>query len=87
VTARLAGAGSPALVANRAQNHRRGGALGVQQSAGALARVVGPAVGGALFHHVGIAAPYLIGAVLVALVAVMLALDREPQPAPSGVPS
>jgi multidrug resistance protein len=76
-----------ALVANRADHQRRGGALGVQQSAGALARVVGPAAGGALFHHVGIPAPYLIGAVLVALAAVMLALDREPQPVRSGMPS
>lgn len=64
-----------ALVANRADHHRRGGALGVQQSAGALARIVGPAAGGALFHHVGIPAPYLIGAALVAMVALMLTID------------
>jgi multidrug resistance protein len=76
-----------ALVANRADRHRRGGALGVQQSAGALARVVGPAAGGALFHHVGIPAPYLIGAALVAAVAALLTLEREPQPTASGVPS
>jgi multidrug resistance protein len=76
-----------ALVANRADHRRRGGALGAQQSAGALARVVGPAAGGALFHHVGIPAPYLIGAALVALAAVTLSLDREPQQTPSGVPS
>ena len=76
-----------ALVANRADRHRRGGALGVQQSAGALARIVGPVAGGALFHHVGIPAPYLIGAALVALAAVVLTLEREPLQAPSGVPS
>ena len=51
-----------ALVANRADQGRRGGALGFQQSAGALARIVGPALGGALFEHVGTAAPYVVGA-------------------------
>jgi hypothetical protein len=40
-----------------------------------------------LFHHVGIPAPYLVGAAFVALGAVVLILEREPQPEPSGVPS
>jgi MFS family permease len=53
------------LVAGRAHDARRGGALGVQQSAGALARIVGPAMGGILFEYVGVAAPYLVGAALV----------------------
>ena len=53
------------LVAGRAHDARRGRALGFQQSAGALARIVGPAMGGILFEHVGVAAPYVVGAVLV----------------------
>jgi multidrug resistance protein len=53
------------LVAGRAHDARRGGALGFQQSAGALARIVGPAMGGILFEHVGVAAPYVVGAGLV----------------------
>src|SRR5436190_185468 len=53
------------LVAGRAHDARRGGALGFQQSAGALARIVGPAMGGILFEHVGVAAPYVVGAALV----------------------
>jgi MFS family permease len=53
------------LVAGRAQDARRGGALGFQQSAGALARIVGPAMGGILFEHVGVAAPYVVGAAMV----------------------
>jgi len=63
------GLAMPALtsvVAGRAHAHRRGGVLGVQQSAGGLARVVGPVAGGAAFQHVGLAAPYLGGAVLMA---------------------
>jgi DHA1 family tetracycline resistance protein-like MFS transporter len=73
------------LVANRADRNRRGGALGVQQSAGALARILGPAAGGALFHHVAVPAPYLVGAALVALAAAVLTLERDPQSVASGV--
>ena len=54
------------LVAGRARASQRGAVLGVQQAAGGLARVVGPLAGGALYGHVGIPAPYLAGAVLMA---------------------
>lgn len=57
-------------VAGRAGS-RRGQWLGWQQSAGGVARVIGPAVGGALFQHVGVGAPYVVGAVVV-LVALAL---------------
>jgi MFS family permease len=43
---------------------RRGEALGVQQSAGALGRVAGPLVAGALFQGIGAGAPYAVAAVL-----------------------
>jgi MFS family permease len=55
---------SPSLsasVADRAEEHRRGGALGTQQAAAALARVVGPACAGVLFH-ISVPLPYLVGA-------------------------
>ena len=55
------------LVAGRARHDRRGAVLGVQQSASALARVVGPVVGGFLFAHVGVGAPYAAGAALAVL--------------------
>ena len=42
----------------------RGEALGVNQSAGALGRIVGPLIAGALFEHVGLGAPYLFAALL-----------------------
>jgi MFS family permease len=45
-------------------SHRRGEALGVQQSAGALGRVAGPLVAGALFQALGPGAPYVVAAVL-----------------------
>ena len=45
--------------------------LGWQQSAGGLARVAGPVAAGVLFEQVGVAAPYVVGAVLV-LVALAL---------------
>ena len=68
------------LVAGRAPEHRRGAVLGVTQSAGSLARVIGPLLGGVLFEHAGIPAPYLAGAGFVALglVLVTVAVQREP---------
>jgi len=55
-------------------SERRGQALGVQQSAGGLARSVGPALAGYLFGR-SVPAPYLVGAALVG-VAVLLVTDR-----------
>jgi DHA1 family tetracycline resistance protein-like MFS transporter len=66
-----------AMVAGRVPADRRGGALGVQQAAGGLARVVGPVVGGVAFAQLGPPAPYLIGAGLAVLAVGVLA-------APSG---
>lgn len=57
---------SPALtslVAEAAGHRRRGALLGMQQSANALARVVGPVAGGALFGW-ATGAPYVLAAVL-----------------------
>jgi MFS family permease len=54
-------------VAGVVVSRRRGEALGVQQSAGALGRVSGPLLAGALFQGVGPGAPYLVAAVLAAL--------------------
>ncbi|MEY2407224.1 MAG: transporter, family, tetracycline resistance protein [Acidimicrobiaceae bacterium] len=64
-------------VAGRARRDRRGATLGFQQSAGGLARVVGPLLGGALFQHVGIASPYVVGAGL-AVVALVFVPSRTP---------
>jgi DHA1 family tetracycline resistance protein-like MFS transporter len=54
-------------VAGQAGARRRGGALGLQQAAGGLARVVGPLAGGFVFQHIGVPVPYVAGAVLAVL--------------------
>jgi MFS family permease len=70
-------------VSTTAGEERRGEALGYQQSATALARVIGPPIAGLLFDHVGIPAPYLLGAMLsVAAIGVLLS-DRGRVPAPA----
>jgi MFS family permease len=58
--------------AGRVPGDRRGQALGLQQSAGGLARVVGPAGAGLLFGHVGVAVPFLVGASLVGAALVLV---------------
>ena len=61
------------MVAGGAHQDRRGAVLGFQQSASALARVIGPILGTALFGHVSTGAPFTAGAVL-AVLAVALTL-------------
>jgi MFS family permease len=64
-----------ALVANSADDDRRGEMLGVQQSASAFARVIGPPLAGLAFDGIGIGAPYTLGAML-CLAAVVVASKR-----------
>ncbi|MDQ6613870.1 MAG: MFS transporter [Actinomycetota bacterium] len=59
-------------LAGRADPARRGEVLGAQQSAGGLARVVGPLLGGILFQRVGPGAPYIAGAAVMAAVLLLL---------------
>jgi len=75
-----------AIVAGRVPADRRGGALGVQQAAGGLARVVGPALGGATFAQLGPPAPYLMGACLALFAVGILAVqpERSSDPAVAG---
>jgi MFS transporter, DHA1 family, tetracycline resistance protein len=54
-------------VAGAVRDERRGGALGLQQAAGGLARVVGPLAGGLAFQRLGVPVPYIAGAALAAL--------------------
>jgi DHA1 family tetracycline resistance protein-like MFS transporter len=54
-------------VAGAVRAERRGGALGLQQAAGGLARVVGPLAGGLAFQRLGVPVPYIAGAALAAL--------------------
>jgi multidrug resistance protein len=69
------GLAAPSLTsafAGRAHRDRRGRALGVQQATSGLARVVGPVAGGVLFQRVGVASPYIAGAVVMVLCAIAL---------------
>jgi fucose permease len=59
-------------LAGRADPARRGEVLGAQQSAGGLARVIGPVLGGALFQRVGVGAPYFAGAAVMAVVLLLV---------------
>lgn len=54
-------------VAGAVRAERRGGALGMQQAAGGLARVIGPLAGGFAFQRLGVPIPYVAGAALAIL--------------------
>jgi len=63
------------LISRAAPRDMQGGALGVSQSAASLARVVGPAVGGALFQQVAPGAPYFVAAGLSLAAVICARLD------------
>ena len=72
------------LVSRQALADERGGIMGVSQSAASLARILGPAVAGAVFTFWGRNAPYYLGAlVMVAVVAMALKLPRREAEAPA----
>jgi MFS family permease len=60
-------------LAGRADPARRGEVLGAQQSAGGLARILGPLAGGVLFQRLGVGAPYVAAAAVT--VAALLLLN------------
>lgn len=67
LTAGGQGFASPSLsstISARIDPAKRGELLGVQQSIGAAARVLGPLGGGLLFDHLDIAAPFVVGGLL-----------------------
>jgi DHA1 family tetracycline resistance protein-like MFS transporter len=61
------------LISRQAAAHEQGEIMGVAQSAGSLARILGPAFAGFLFGSFGRNAPYFAGALLMAVV-VMVSL-------------
>jgi MFS transporter, DHA1 family, tetracycline resistance protein len=70
-------------LAGSADPERRGELLGVQQSAGGLARVIGPILGGALLGTADSGVPYLVGGVLTAAALAVLFV-AIPGPAAAG---
>jgi DHA1 family tetracycline resistance protein-like MFS transporter len=73
------------LLSRAAGREHQGETMGVAQSAGSFARIVGPAVAGVLFGAFGREAPFWSGALVVA-VAILLAwrLERREAPATAG---
>jgi predicted MFS family arabinose efflux permease len=73
------------LLSRAAGREHQGETMGVAQSAGSFARIVGPAVAGVLFGAFGREAPFWSGALIVA-VAILLAwrLERREAPATAG---
>jgi len=77
----IAGPSVSALVADLVPEDRRGEALGYQQSAGALGRIIGPVFAGVIFDAVDEGAPYLVSAALfVAAWFVVRAARRQVSP-------
>jgi len=56
-----------ALLSRRSAATEQGGVLGINQSLGSLARVLGPAIGTSAFANLGIGSPYLLGGAVMAL--------------------
>ncbi len=76
-----------ATVVGRVSDDRRGAALGAQQSAGGLARVVGPVAAGFAFERIGVGAPYLGGVALVAVAVAVLSRGERPSTQATPPPS
>ncbi len=55
------------LISRNTPAGRQGAVMGVLQSVGSLARIVGPAAAGLLFYKLGHNAPYVAGAIVLAL--------------------
>jgi predicted MFS family arabinose efflux permease len=67
----------PAFISKRAHARAQGETLGTNQSAAALARMFGPALGGWLYGTFGARSPYVFGAAGMAIAtAVALALQK-----------
>ena len=90
LTAAGQGLASPSLSATisaRIDPTVRGELMGTQQSFGSLARVLGPLGGGLLYDHVDNAAPFLVGAGLYAVAAVLVVRARSRTSAVLGAPN
>jgi multidrug resistance protein len=61
-----------AATSKRSSADKQGGTLGVQQSAGALARVLGPVTAGFAFDHMGSSAPMALAAIGTAIAALLI---------------
>jgi len=77
------------LVSEYAPDERRGEAMGFQQSATAVGRILGPPAAGWMFDHVGMWSPYVAASALCALAFGLLltwGMHRAPVTRPSSAP-
>jgi predicted MFS family arabinose efflux permease len=65
------------VVADSVTPDKRGEALGVQQSAGALSRIIGPAIAGLVFDQAGVGWPYVVAAVLTLCAVILVTSHGE----------
>ena len=66
------------LISKTSQRQERGGVLGISQSVGSLARILGPVWGGLLFDYAGPPGPYVTTAALMVLATlVALSVPRQ----------
>ena len=65
------------LVNREAPPAQRGASMGVQQSAGAVARVAGPPIAGAMFDGVGVWSPMAMGSVISAAALVLVVANHR----------
>jgi DHA1 family tetracycline resistance protein-like MFS transporter len=75
------------LVSLEAGAMEQGGILGVNQSVGSLARIIGPGIAGLAFDWGGPSAPYVLGALAMALSCVFALRVVRQHRAAAGVPS
>ncbi len=72
------------MISHRAEADRTGLMLGVQQSFGGVARMVGPLWAGAAFQTLGIASPFFLAAGVMLVARAVAATVREERPAAAG---
>jgi MFS family permease len=70
------------LVAGRSRRRQTGQTLGVQQTFGGVARLVGPLWSGVLFERLGIASPFWVASALVLAVGLFSFTVKPGVPAP-----
>ncbi|MGH7906719.1 MAG: MFS transporter [Candidatus Binataceae bacterium] len=81
----LASPSVASLISRSTQRHLQGEALGLNQSALSLARIIGPIAGGFLYQWFNPAAPYIGGAVIVAAALLVARVHKFSAPAEEGV--
>ena len=65
------------LLTRRASKHQMGQLMGVQQSFGGVARIIGPIWAGSAFRYLGSSVPFFVAGAIVTLVAFLTVRVRQ----------